>query len=77
MKGEGTDRSGILRGAGISRDLLRFWNQIQSRSCHARCVQHLADGTSRFGSPRMLVEKRGAGRDIQQGDAAQQGQRLQ
>jgi hypothetical protein len=77
MKREGTGRSGILPGAGISRDLLRFRNQIQSRSRHARCVQHLADGTSRFGSLRMLVEKRGAGRHIQQRDAAQQGQRLQ
>ena len=77
MKREGTGRSGNLPRAGISRDLLRFWNQIQSCTRHARRVQHLADGTSRFGTLGMLVEKRGAGRDVQQRDAAQQGQRLQ
>ena len=64
----------MLCQRAISRDLLHFWNQVDAGNRQNRRVERLANVASCFGSV-VVVEKRGARSDIQQHQAAQEGQR--
>ena len=54
----------------VTRNLVRSRNQMMRRKRESRCVQYLADVASRLGSLCVMVEKREAGNDVQQHDAA-------
>ena len=65
----------MLGKAVVSRYLLGFRDQVLTGSRQSRCMQDLANVAGRFRSVGMRVEKREARRDIQQQQAAQQGER--
>ena len=64
MERNRTRRRGTLRERGISRDLLRLWNQLKACGRQRRGMQHLANGTSCLRSLGVLVEKREACGDV-------------
>jgi hypothetical protein len=74
MKGNRTGRRGAVRKAAVARNLLYFRNQVESGRRQNWRVQNLANVASSFGALIMRVEKREAGRDIQQQHAAQKRQ---
>ena len=59
----------------IARNLVRRRDQIIGRKRESRSVQHLADVASRVW-PIVMVQKRDAGRDVEQHKAGKNGQRL-
>jgi hypothetical protein len=75
MKGERTRRRGAIRQAAVVRNLLHLWNQIQPRHRKNRRVQNLANVASSFRTVIMRVQEREARSDVQQQQAAQNGQR--
>ena len=75
MKSDGTGGRGAIRKAAVARNLLYFRNQVESRRRQNWRVQNLANVASSFGALIVRVEKREAGRDIQQQHAAQKRQR--
>jgi hypothetical protein len=66
---------GMLWKATVSRYLLGFRDQVLTGNRQSRRMQDLANVAGRFRSIAMRVEKREARRDIQQQQAAQQGER--
>jgi hypothetical protein len=65
----------MLCKAVVSRYLLGFRDQVLTGNRQSRRMQDLANVAGRFRSIAMRVEKREARRDIQQQQAAQQGER--
>ncbi len=59
----------------MARNLVRRRDQIIRRKRESRSVQNLADVASRVW-PVVMVQKRGAGRDVEQHKAAKNSQRL-
>ena len=64
-----------LERRAVARNLVRCRNQIIRGKGESRSVQHLADVASRVWAI-VMVQKRGAGRDVEQHKAAKNGKRL-
>ncbi len=64
-----------LKRRAMARNLVRRRDQIIRRKRESRSVQNLADVASRVW-PVVMVQKRGAGRDVEQHKAAKNSQRL-
>jgi hypothetical protein len=59
-----------LERRALARNLMRCRNQIIRRKGEGRSVQHLADVASCLGTLSVMVQKREAGHDVEQHDAA-------
>ena len=64
-----------LERRAVARNLMRGRDQVIRRKGESRSVQHLADVARRFRSI-VMVQKRGAGCDVEQHNAAENGERL-
>ena len=64
-----------LERRAVARNLVRRRNQVIRRERQRGSVQHLADVAGRVW-PIVVVQKRGAGRDVEQHKAAKNSERL-
>ena len=64
-----------LERRAVARNLMRCRDQITWGVCKSWCVQHLADVARRVG-PIVMVQKRNAGSDVEQHQAAKNSERL-
>ena len=71
MKPQGIHRGRRCWEGDITRNLLRFWDQVKAGNRQPRCVKHLANRANALGSVGVLVKKRETCDYIQQRRAAQ------
>ena len=65
-----------LERRAVTRDLVRGRDQITRRISESRCVQHLADVTSRLRSLGVMVQESDAGYDVKKHHAPKNGKHL-
>ena len=70
MQRKGIERRNIVRQDSMPRDLPRFRDQIEIRGRQRRHVQRLANVAGSVRAAGVLMDKRAASREIQQGNAA-------
>ena len=75
MQRERIERRNIIRQRSVPSDLPRFGDQIQGRGRQRRHVQRLANVAGSLRTTGVLVRIRAAGGEVQQHDAAQDGER--